>query len=50
MPIKTQQPAPTRSSDRTQERAPRGIDRTGLDMVDIWGLDSFPASDAPSNW
>ena len=20
------------------------------DIVDIWGLDSFPASDAPANW
>jgi hypothetical protein len=22
----------------------------GPDIVDIWGLDSFPASDAPANW
>jgi hypothetical protein len=22
----------------------------GQDIVDIWGLDSFPASDAPANW
>ncbi len=23
---------------------------TTPDIVDIWGLDSFPASDAPANW
>ena len=23
---------------------------TAPDIVDIWGLDSFPASDAPANW
>jgi hypothetical protein len=50
MPHTTQQPAPTRASDRAQDRARRGADRTGLDVVDLWGLDSFPASDAPSNW
>jgi hypothetical protein len=22
----------------------------GHDLVDSWGLDSFPASDPPSNW
>ena len=21
-----------------------------LDLVDLWGLDSFPASDPPANW
>ena len=25
-------------------------DRTLPDIVDIWGHDSFPASDAPANW
>jgi hypothetical protein len=23
---------------------------TGPDIVDIWGRDSFPASDPPANW
>ena len=23
---------------------------TGPDIVEIWGRDSFPASDAPANW
>lgn len=25
-------------------------DTTTLDLVDQWGLDSFPASDPPANW
>ena len=25
-------------------------DRTIPDIVDVWGNDSFPASDAPANW
>jgi hypothetical protein len=25
-------------------------DRTLPDIVDVWGRDSFPASDAPANW
>jgi hypothetical protein len=50
MRVKTQQPAPTRSSGRAQDLTRRGFDRTGFDEVDIWGIDSFPASDAPSNW
>lgn len=24
--------------------------KTALDIVDVWGLHSFPASDPPSNW
>jgi hypothetical protein len=24
--------------------------RTGPDIVEVWGLDSFPASDPPANW
>jgi RNA polymerase-binding transcription factor DksA len=24
--------------------------RPGPDIVDVWGIDSFPASDPPSNW
>jgi hypothetical protein len=24
--------------------------QTDEDIVDVWGLDSFPASDAPANW
>ena len=27
-----------------------GAERTVPDIVDIWGQDSFPASDAPANW
>ena len=23
---------------------------TAEDIVDVWGRDSFPASDAPANW
>lgn len=25
-------------------------ERTGPDLVEIWGRDSFPASDPPANW
>jgi hypothetical protein len=24
--------------------------RPGPDIVDVWGIDSFPASDPPANW
>ena len=27
-----------------------GGDHTVPDIVDVWGHDSFPASDAPANW
>lgn len=35
--------------------SPRGerrvdADGTSPDIVDVWGFDSFPASDAPANW
>lgn len=26
------------------------VDETAEDIVDVWGQDSFPASDAPANW
>ena len=25
-------------------------DQMAEDIVDVWGQDSFPASDAPANW
>ena len=27
-----------------------GAEMTGPDIVDVWGDDSFPASDPPANW
>jgi len=32
--------------------AERHVDTDGTlpDIVDVWGHDSFPASDAPANW
>jgi hypothetical protein len=32
-----------RATDAAEDRPP-------LDIVEEWGLQSFPASDAPSNW
>jgi len=26
------------------------VESSASDIVDIWGQDSFPASDAPANW
>jgi hypothetical protein len=26
------------------------VGKTEEDIVDVWGQDSFPASDAPANW
>jgi hypothetical protein len=39
----TQPPAPASA-------ALEGVDDPGPDIVDEWGLQSFPASDPPSNW
>ncbi|MFC7359417.1 hypothetical protein [Nocardioides astragali] len=30
--------------------AEREVDAGVPDIVDVWGRDSFPASDAPANW
>ena len=32
------------------EDAPPADDVAGADVVDVWGRDSFPASDPPANW
>jgi hypothetical protein len=50
MPGKTQQTTPISSSHHARERRRREADRTAFDVVDVWGFDSFPASDAPANW
>jgi hypothetical protein len=41
------------SSDKTLSSSTTGPDaavKQPWDMVDEWGLASFPASDPPSNW
>lgn len=40
--------AVTASAPR-RERPPRTA-RTRADIVEVWGRDSFPASDPPANW
>ncbi|WP_199511975.1 hypothetical protein [Nucisporomicrobium flavum] len=30
--------------------APGGTDPDDPDIVEVWGRDSFPASDPPANW
>lgn len=40
--------APAEPAPPTQRRV--DAERAVMDIVDIWGRDSFPASDAPANW
>ncbi len=42
------QAAPAERPAVASRRVP--ADRTVPDIVDVWGYDSFPASDAPANW
>ena len=42
------QAASAESAGGASRRVP--ADRTVPDIVDVWGHDSFPASDAPANW
>lgn len=34
----------------SSDRPHAGIESPALDLVETWGLDSFPASDPPANW
>lgn len=41
-------PTPTPATpEHPAETAPAAED---IDIVDVWGHDSFPASDPPANW
>ena len=31
-------------------RTPQRVTAPTVDLVDVWGRDSFPASDPPANW
>jgi hypothetical protein len=33
-----------------QQPAATVVTATNDDIVDVWGMDSFPASDPPTNW
>ena len=39
---------PVRSTRALERPAVRDAART--DLVELWGVDSFPASDPPANW
>jgi len=41
-------PVPAGRPAATSRRVP--ANRTVPDIVDVWGHDSFPASDPPANW
>jgi hypothetical protein len=41
-------PAPHPASADTVEQIPPPV--VGIDIVEEWGLQSFPASDPPANW
>lgn len=47
-------PAPDAGAPTAERPAPAShgahADRSVADIVDVWGNDSFPASDAPANW
>ena len=34
----------------TSDMRSPAVDAGAMDDVDVWGLDSFPASDPPQNW
>lgn len=42
-------PRPMTGSTVPSDR-PLGAGMNQRDIVDVWGQDSFPASDAPANW
>jgi hypothetical protein len=47
-------PEPTVTSSHAGRTRPRHgrphVDTVVQDLVDVWGRDSFPASDPPANW
>jgi hypothetical protein len=40
----------TQAPSAVPAEPPLGAATTLEDIVDLWGQDSFPASDAPANW
>jgi hypothetical protein len=42
--------APSRSANARSTWPSRHPDPAGWDIVEVWGEDSFPASDPPANW
>lgn len=50
-PLVAHDAAPRAVQAQRAELASLGVaDTTVPDIVDVWGRDSFPASDAPANW
>lgn len=43
-------PRAARPESLEPSRRHHDADGTVPDIVDVWGHDSFPASDAPANW
>ena len=42
--------APTTAGPVTRAPSIQAVDDDVTDLVELWGIDSFPASDPPANW
>jgi hypothetical protein len=50
LPVEPDRDEPQRTATTGLASTPQRPDPAGRDIVDVWGEDSFPASDPPANW